>query len=285
MSKKRTKGTRPRRRHTVKRPEWTPRQRRYPSDVTDAEWRLLSALLVRPKGPGGRTRTYPLREIVNALRYVLRGGIGWRMMPSDLPPWENVYDHFRRWKKNGTFERINSILRDAVRKDAGRQGSPSLAIIDSQSVQTTEAGGVRGLDAAKKVKGRKRHIVVDTMGLLWSVLVHPANIQDAQGARLVLGRLQGKAPRLKVILADQVYRGSLVLIAELLGGWKLEIVTRPAGTKGFTVLPKRWAVERTFAWLGRNRRLSKDYERLPETSEAWIHLAMINLMTRRLCAK
>lgn len=239
-------------------------------------------LLARQKAPGGRPRTYPLRDVVNGLFYVLRGGISWRMMPSDLPPWETVYDHFRRWKKNGNLERVHAILRDAVRKQQGREGDPSLMIIDSQSAQTTEAGGVRGLDAGKKVKGRKRHIIVDTLGLIWAVVVHPADIQDAQGGRLVLLKLLNKAPRLKVILADQIYRGSLALIAKLLGGWKLEIVSREPGTKGFTVLPKRWVVERTFAWLGRNRRLSKDYERLTTTSEAWIHLAMIRLMLRRL---
>jgi putative transposase len=239
-------------------------------------------ILVRHKAPGGHPRTYPLREVVNGLLYVLRGGVSWRMMPSDLPPWETVYDHFRRWKKNGNMERVHAMLRDAVRKQQGRKGDPSLMIIDSQSVQTTEAGGVRGLDAGKKVKGRKRHIIVDTAGLIWAVVVHPANIQDAQGGRLVLLKLLDKAPRLEVILADQIYRGSLALIAKLLGGWKLEIVKREPGSKGFTVLPKRWVVERTFAWLGRNRRLSKDYERLTTTSEAWIHLAMIRLMLRRL---
>jgi putative transposase len=243
---------------------------------------LLSALLVRHKGPGGRPRTHPLREVVNGLLYVLRGGISWRMMPSDLPPWETVYDHFRRWTKNGTLEHVHAILRDAVRKNAGRDGDPSLMIIDSQSVQTTESGGVRGLDAGKKVKGRKRHIIVDTLGLVWAVVVHAADIQDAQGARLVLLKLLDKAPRLQVILADRIYRGSLALIARLLGGWVLEIVGRPVGARGFTVLPKRWIVERTFAWLGRNRRLSKDYEHLAQTSEAWIYLAMIQLMLRRL---
>lgn len=223
-----------------------------------------------------------MREIVNAIFYVLRGGIAWRMMPSDLPPWQNVYGHFRRWRANGTLDRLHSTLREAVRRKHGKEPTPSLVIIDSQSAQTTESGGVRGMDAGKKVKGRKRHIVVDTLGLVWAAVVHAADVQDPVGARLVLPKLVGSVPRLKVILADRIYRGTLAVVAWALGQWVLEIVARPQGQKGFSVLPKRWVVERTFAWLGRNRRLSKDYERLAATTEAWIHLGMIHLMVRRL---
>lgn len=271
------------RRRPVQRPSWKAKPRRYPSDLTAKQWELIASLLQQQsRGPGGRPRTYPLREIVNGMFYVLRGGIAWRMMPSDLPPWQTVYGYFYRWRKDGVFERLNAILREAVRRQAGKAPTPSLVIIDSQSAQTTESGGVRGLDAGKKVKGRKRHIVVDTLGLIWAVVVHAADIQDANGAREVLPRLHGKVPRLEVILADTIYRGTLAILAWALGKWKLEIVSRAQGQKGFQVLPKRWIVERTFAWLGRNRRLSKDYERLPQTGEAWIYLGMIRLMTRRL---
>lgn len=271
------------RRRPIRRPSWHSKHRRYPSDLTSEQWNLISALLRQnTRGPGGRPRTYPLREILNGMLYVLRGGISWRMMPSDLPPWSTVYGQFRKWKKDGTFERMNAILREEVRKKEGKEPTPSLVIIDSQSAQTTESGGVRGLDAGKKVKGRKRHIVVDTLGMIWAAVVHAADVQDPTGARLVLPKLHGKVPRLKVILADKIYQGTLSILAWALGGWKLEIVSRAKGQKGFSVLPKRWIVERTFAWMGRNRRLSKDYERLPETSEAWIYLSMVWLMTRRL---
>jgi transposase len=286
MSAKQIRKREKRRRRLVRRPSWQPRQGRYPSDLTTSQWLLLEALLAQPaKGPGGRPRTYPLREVVNGMLYVLRGGIAWRMMPSDLPPWRTVYGQFRKWRKQGTLEQVHAVLRQKVRRHKGKEATPSLGIIDSQSAQTTEAGGVRGLDAGKKVKGRKRHLVVDTLGLIWSLKVHPANVQDPVGAREVLYQLRGKVPRMRTILGDTIYRGTLAALAWAFGPWKLEIVSRPKGQKGFSVLPKRWIVERTFAWLGRNRRLSKDYEQLPETSEAWIYLGMIRLMLRTLAPR
>jgi putative transposase len=259
-------------------------KRRYAVDLTDAQWALIQPLLQKrkQKGPGGRPRIYPLRDILDALLYVLRGGIAWRLLPNDYPRWQNVYAHFRRWIKDGTLERIHGVLRKWARRAQRREDSPSAMVIDSQSVPTTEASHDKGYDAGKKIDGRKRHIVVDTLGLIWAVTVHAANIQDAPGARLVLPKLAGRVRRLKTIFADQIYRGTLAIAAYALGGWKLSIVERPKDQKGFVLLPKRWTVERTFAWLGKCRRLSKDYERLASTSEAWIHLAMIALIARRL---
>jgi putative transposase len=198
------------------------------------------------------------------------------------PPWKTVYHYFRLWRKDGTWERINSALRVEVRVAAGREPEPSAAVIDSQSVKTTETPGVRGYDAGKKVNGRKRHLLVDTLGLVLMVVVHAANIQDRDGARLLLEKARGRFPRLRLIWADGGYTGKLVDWVKTLCLWVLEIVKRSDDVKGFQVLPHRWVVERTFGWLGRYRRLSKDYEGLPESSEAMIYIAMIHLMVRRL---
>jgi putative transposase len=257
------------------------RRAKYPTDLTDAQWERIRPLLPKAK-PGGRPRSVDLREVLNGIFYIVRGGIPWRMLPHDLPPWGTVHYFYWKWRRDGTWEAIQDALRTKVRHAAGRHQSPSAAIIDSQTVKTTEAGGPRGYDAGKKVNGRKRHIVVDTIGMLLAVVVHSAAIQDRDGAMLVLAKLRGRFPRLKLIWADAAY-AAVAAWTKAVCGWVLELVRKPEGVRTFQVLPRRWVVERTFGWLNRCRRLSKDYERVPESSEAMIHLAMIQLMLRRLC--
>jgi putative transposase len=218
--------------------------------------------------------------------YVLRSGCPWRLLPHDFPNWKTVYGIFLHWRNDGTWQRIHDTLRDRLRRKVGRKISPSAAIVDSQTAKTTEAGGERGYDAGKKINGRKRHIVVDTLGLILAVVVHQAGIQDQDGALLVfqvLDRLRSRFGRLKVIFADSAYgRNDLPARVKTLFGWLLQTVLRPVGLKGFVVLPKRWIVERTFGWLGRYRRHSKDYERNTASSEAMIYIAMIHFMLRRV---
>ncbi|MEZ4646818.1 MAG: IS5 family transposase [Chloroflexota bacterium] len=254
----------------------------YPTDLTNQEWKILEPLCHQPIL--GRPMEYPMREIINAIIYFLRAGCAWRMIPHDLPPWQTVYYHFRKWQKEEIWEKLNTRLREQVRQKEGRETTPSAAIIDSQSSKTTSVKGERGYDAGKKVTGRKRHVVVDTLGLLLVVVVTIASVQDRDGAKLALQRLKEKQtlPRLQLIWADGGYRGKLVQWVKETFSWVLEIVKRTDDVRGFKVLPRRWVVERTFGWLNNYRRLSKDYEVLPETSEAVIYAAMIHIMVRRL---
>lgn len=255
----------------------------YPSDQTDAQWQLIQPLLPAAK-PGGRPRKIDLCDVVNAIFYLNREGCTWRALPHDFPHWRTVYDYFVAWKRDGTWARINGVLRRQVRVAAGRSHTPHTASTDSQTVKATETADSRGYDGAKKITGRKRHIVVDSLGLLLVVAVTTADVADAVAAKQVLGQLtEERFPRLRVVRADSAYgRYGLPAWVTGLGCWMLELIKRPLAVAGFVLLPQRWIVERTFAWLGRYRRQSRDYERLTASSEAMIQISMIHRMTRRL---
>ncbi len=255
---------------------------RYTSDLSDAEWHLIDYCFPKPSKKG-RPREHSFRELLNAVFYVVKTGCQWRNVPRDFAPWGTIYHYFRLWKRNGLWVRIHTHLREHVRLVEGRHRHPSAAIIDSQSVKSTESSEERGYDAGKNINGRKRHVLVDTIGMILMVLVLPASIQDRDGAKQLLSAFFAQAPRRRVqhIWADGNYTGPLVQWVQKLWRCTLQVVKR-SELHLFKVLPRRWVVERTFGWLGRYRRLNRDYERQAHTGEVMVYLAMIRLMLARL---
>jgi putative transposase len=252
----------------------------YATDLSDAEWRLITRRLPAARA-GGRPRTTNLRAVLNAIFYMLRTGCQWRLLPREFPAWGTVYHYFRNWKNAGVWTRLRRTMYKRLRKHASRSACPSVVIMDGQSVKTTERGGIRGFDAHKHVKGRKRHILVDTLGIPIACRLEPANVSDrVAGARLI-GGLRPLFPRIKTVIADAGHE-SRKLARQLMqdNGWRLQIVKRKQ--RAFKVAGLTWIVERTFAWLGRNRRLSKDYEYCMQTSETMIDIAAIRLMLNRI---
>ena len=248
----------------------------YPTDLTDSQWSKVENFFII------RKRKHSLRVIINAMLYIAKTGVQWRMLPHDYPNWKLVYYYFRKWTTEGLIEEIHEWLRNYCRKQAGRNESPSMGLIDSQSVKTSCITTEKGYDAGKKVTGRKRHIITDTMGFILAIVIHNADIQDRVGARLVLRELQHKYPLMRKILADGGYSGTLIEWTLSVFGWTLEIVSKVAGISVFSVIPKRWIVERTFGWFNFNRRLAKDYEGIEECSVAFVQLVMIRIMLNRI---
>jgi putative transposase len=251
----------------------------YPTDLTESQWQVIENIV----DPNQRKRKYPLYDIMNALLYIVKSGVQWRMLPKEYAPWESVYYYFRKWKRDGLIEEIHDVLVEKIRMGIGKKPAPSVGIIDSQSVKACNlCEGDIGYDGGKKIKGRKRHIVVDTLGLVMIIVIHAANIHDSVGAREVMRSLKDKyLTGIVKIFADGGYMGELIEWLRIQFQWTLEIVKRTEEHK-FKVLPKRWIVERTFAWLSFHRRMSKDYERLPESGMAFIQLSMIRLMVNRI---
>jgi putative transposase len=260
-----------------------PARKPYPSDLTDAEWAILGPLLP-DKRTRGQARIHSRREVLNALRYVLKEGVSWPALPHDLPPWQTVYAYFRDWQDDGTWKRVHDTLLRADRRRAGRAAEPTGGVIDSQTVKAVAPGADRGYDGAKQTTGRKRHLVTDTEGRVAGVDVHDADLQDPDAGKDLLEVTKGEHPDLAKVWADGRYQGSFVDFAAEELGIEIEIVKRPADAKGFVLLARRWVVERTFAWLTKCRRLVRDYEQLAESSKAWIYLAMSRLYLHRLAA-